>query len=85
MAIALNLETSMSVIFDQSSTERTQLDGVEVPGTYINAGTLSIGVTRSLPSGRSIGTNLVIGLSEDSPDLQVGFAVPFRPGSSARD
>lgn len=81
MALALNLETSMSVIFDQSSTERTQLGGVEVPGTYINAGTLSIGVTRSLPSGRSIGTNLVIGLSEDSPDLQFGFAMPFRLGS----
>jgi hypothetical protein len=82
MAIALNLETSVSVIFDQSSTERTTLDGVDVPGTYVNAGTLSIGATRSLPSGRSIGTNLVIGLSEDSPDLQVGFAMPFRP---ARD
>lgn len=78
MALSLNLETSLSFAFEQSFTSRTRLEGVEVPGTYVNTGTVSIGMSRSLPSGRAFDTNLAIGLSEDSPDLQLGFSMPFR-------
>jgi hypothetical protein len=78
LALALNLDTSVSVTFDQSFTDRTRVTGEEVPGTYVNNGTLSIGVTRTFPSGRSLDTALTIGLSQDSPDLQLGFSMPFR-------
>ncbi|HEY7378910.1 MAG TPA: hypothetical protein VH542_09525 [Steroidobacteraceae bacterium] len=78
LALALNLETSVNVTFEQSFTDRTRLNGDEVPGTYVNNGTLSIGMTRSFPSGRSLDTALTIGLSQDSPDLQLGFSMPFR-------
>lgn len=78
MALALNLETSMSFAFEQSFTERTRVDGAEVPGTYVNTGTFSLGMSRTLPSGRSFDTRVAIGLSEDSPDLQLGFSMPFR-------
>lgn len=78
MGLALNLETSLSVAFEQAFTERTRLNGLELPGTYVNTGTFSVGVSRSFPSGRSLNTSLAIGLSEDSPDLQLGFSMPFR-------
>jgi len=78
MALALNLETSLSLAFEQSFSERTRLDGKEVPGTFVNTGTASIGMSRTLPSGRAFDANLGIGLSEDSPDLQLGFSMPFR-------
>ncbi|HEX6999293.1 MAG TPA: hypothetical protein VF322_14220 [Gammaproteobacteria bacterium] len=78
MALSLNLETSMSLAAELSFTERTRLNGEEVPGTYVNTGTLAIGLSRAFPGGRSLDTNLAIGLSEDSPDVQVGVSVPFR-------
>ncbi|HEX6995823.1 MAG TPA: hypothetical protein VF339_16950 [Gammaproteobacteria bacterium] len=78
MALSLNLETSMSFAGELSFTDRTRLNGEEVPGTYVNTGTLSIGLSRAFPNGRSLDTNLAIGLSEDSPDVQVGMSMPFR-------
>lgn len=76
--LALNLETSVSLAFEQSFTERTRLNDSEVPGTCVNTGTLSMGMSRTFPGGRSFGTSLAIGLSENSPDLQLGFSMPFR-------
>jgi hypothetical protein len=78
MALALNLETSLSLAFEQSFTERTSVDGLEVPGTYVNSGTVSLGLSRTFPNGQSIDTSVAIGLSEDSPDLQLAFSMPFR-------
>jgi hypothetical protein len=78
MALSLNLETSLSFAYQQSSTDRTHVDGVEVPGTYLNTGALSIGLARAFASGRSLDTTLVVGLSQDSPDLQLAFSMPFR-------
>lgn len=80
VALALNLETSMSFAFEQAFTGRTRLNGAEVPGTYVNTGTLSVGLSRAFPSGRSFNASLAIGLSEDSPDVQLGFSMPMRPG-----
>jgi hypothetical protein len=78
MALSLNLETSLSLAFEQSFSEHTRLDGKEVPGTFVNTGMASIGMSRTFPSGRAFDANLGIGLSEDSPDLQLGFSMPFR-------
>jgi hypothetical protein len=39
---------------------------------------MSIGLSRTFPSGRSFDASLAIGLSEDSPDLQIGLSMPFR-------
>lgn len=78
MALSLNLETSMSMAFEQSFTRRTRLNGAALAGTYVSNGTFSIGVSRVFPGGRSFDTSVAIGLSEDSPDLQLGFSMPFR-------
>jgi hypothetical protein len=77
-ALALNVDTSINFAFGQQFTRRTKLDGHEIPGSYANTGTFSIGLSRVLMSGNAIDGSLVIGLSEDSPDLQLAFSMPFR-------
>lgn len=77
-ALALNLDTSINFAFAQQFTRRTEVDGHELPGSYVTTGTLSIGLSRVLMSGTSFDSSLVIGLSEDSPDLQLAFSMPFR-------
>lgn len=77
-ALALNLDTSINFAFAQQFTRRTEVNGRELPGSYVNTGTLSIGLSRVLMSGTSFDSSLVIGLSEDSPDLQLAFSMPFR-------
>jgi hypothetical protein len=77
-ALALNLDTSINFAFAQQFSRRTEVNGQELPGSYVNTGTLSIGLSRVLMSGTSFDTSLVIGLSEDSPDLQLAFSMPFR-------
>jgi hypothetical protein len=77
-ALALNLDTSINFAFAQQFTRRTEVNGLEIPGSHLNTGTLSIGLSRVLMSGTSFDTSLSIGLSEDSPDLQLAFSMPFR-------
>jgi hypothetical protein len=79
-ALALNLDTSINFAFSQQFGRRTEVNGRELPGSYVNTGTLSIGLSRVLMSGTSFDSSIVIGLSEDSPDLQLAFSMPFRGG-----
>lgn len=79
-ALALNLDTSINFAVAQQFTRRTEVNGYELPGSYVNTGTLSIGLSRVLMSGTSFDSSLIIGLSEDSPDLQLAFSMPFRSG-----
>jgi hypothetical protein len=79
-ALALNLDTSINFAVSQQFARRTEVNGQELPGSYVNTGTLSIGLSRVLMSGTSFDSSLVIGLSEDSPDLQLAFSMPFRSG-----
>ncbi len=79
-ALALNLDTSINFAVAQQFSRRTEVNGQELPGSYVNTGTLSIGLSRVLMSGTSFDSSLVIGLSEDSPDLQLAFSMPFRAG-----
>ena len=79
-ALALNLDTSINFAVAQQFSRRTEVNGHELPGSYVNTGTLSIGLSRVLMSGTSFDSSLIIGLSEDSPDLQLAFSMPFRAG-----
>jgi hypothetical protein len=78
-ALAVNLDTSLSFGFQQQFTNRTRVDGAAIPGSYVNTSSFSINLSHAFASGRAIDTGLVIGLSEDSPDLQLNVSVPFRP------
>lgn len=77
-ALAVNLDTSMSFSYQQQFNRRTRVDGVSAPGSFINTGSLSLGFTHALDSGKTLDTSLVIGLTEDSPDLQLNISMPFR-------
>lgn len=77
-ALAVNLDTSLSFGFQQQFTNRTRVDGAVIAGSYINNSSFSINLSHVVGSGRSFDTGLVIGLSEDSPDLQLNFSMPFR-------
>ncbi len=78
MALALNLESSLSFGWDQRFAGRTTLEGTPVPGSFLSEGTFRIGSSYVLAPGRSVDINLGIGLTRDVPDFQLSFAVPFR-------
>jgi hypothetical protein len=78
LAVALNLDTSLSIGFDQGYTRETKLDGDSVPGSTLRTGGLSIGVAYILSRTVSLDVNVSIGLTDDSADSQVSFALPVR-------
>src|SRR5262249_51173672 len=77
-ALAVNLDTSITFGYQQQFTTRSRADNVAVAGSYINTSTLSIGLSHAFSTGTSFETDLAIGLSEDSPDLQLSFSMPFK-------
>lgn len=78
LAIALNLNNSISFAYDQHFTQKSRLDGVKLPGSYSTTGIFSIGSTYSLTDISTVDFSVGIGVTEDSPDLLVSMALPFR-------
>jgi hypothetical protein len=76
--LAVNLDTSMSFGFAQQFTQRTRIDGIALAGSYVNSSSLNVGLSHTLTSGLALDTTLAIGLSEDSPDVNLSFSMPFR-------
>jgi hypothetical protein len=80
-ALAVNLDTSLSFSYQQQFTNNTRIDGAAVDGSYVNSGSLSISLSHALQSGKALDTALVIGLTEDSPDVQLTFSMPLKKSS----
>ncbi len=78
LALALNLDTSVNVAYEHRYTDSTTIDGDEAPGSFLTTGILSIGLTQVLRDDVSIDFSVGIGLTEDSPDVQVSIALPLR-------
>jgi long-subunit fatty acid transport protein len=76
-AISMNLYTSINFSYDQQFTERTKLGEVDVPGSYINTGTFSTGLSYSIGDDKSITVGIGIGLTADAPDVQVNVSLPI--------
>ena len=79
VALSLNMDTSLSIGWEQRFTQNTEVDGQEIPGSYLNSGSLAFGVSHTTFSGRTYDISTNIGLTRDSPDAQITLAVPFRP------
>lgn len=79
VALSLNMDTSLSIGWEQRYTRKTEVDGDEIPGSYLNSGSLSFGVSHTTYTGRAYDVNANIGLTRDSPDAQITLAVPLRP------
>lgn len=78
MAIALNLNSSLSFSYDQQFTQRSRLDGQEVPGSYLTTGTFTVGGSIAISDSLTADLSLGIGVTEDSPDIQLGASLPLR-------
>jgi hypothetical protein len=76
--LALNPEVSMTVGWDQRFTRSTQLNGVDIPASYLVEGTLRLGTSYVYAPGRIVDLSFGVGLTPDTPNLQFSVGVPFR-------
>jgi hypothetical protein len=76
--LALNPETSMTVGWDQRFTRSTQLNGVDIPASYLVEGTLRLGTSYVYAPGRTIDLSFGVGLTPDTPNLQFSVGFPWR-------
>jgi len=83
MAYALNDKLALSTAFEQkffTSTEQevSRNDFADIPNSDITLANLLFGGTYIFTDTLSANVSLGIGLTEDSPDLQIGFKLPMR-------
>jgi hypothetical protein len=76
--LALNPEVSMTVGWDQRFTRSTQLNGVDIPASYLVEGTLRLGTSYVYAPGRTLDLSFGVGLTPDTPNLQFSVGFPLR-------
>jgi hypothetical protein len=76
--LALNPEVSTTVGWDQRFTRSTQLNGVDIPASYLVEGTLRLGTSYVYAPGKIVDLSFGVGLTPDTPNLQFSVGVPFR-------
>ena len=76
--LALNPETSMTLGWDQRFTRATQLNGADLPASYLVEGTLRLGMSYLYAPGRTLDLSFGVGLTPDTPNLQFSVGMPFR-------
>ncbi len=84
MGLALNERSSFSIGYDHLSVGKTESsilrsDGssYSVPGVRIQLGTLLLGYSYRLSTQQTINLSLGIGVTRDTPDMQLTLRVPF--------
>jgi hypothetical protein len=76
--LALNPEVSMTVGWDQRFTRSTQLNGADIPASYLVEGTLRLGTSYVYAPGKIVDLSFGVGLTPDTPNLQFSVGVPLR-------
>jgi hypothetical protein len=76
--LALNPDVSMTVGWDQRFTRSTQLNGTDIPASYLVGGTLRLGTSYMYAPGKTVDLSFGVGLTPDTPNLQFSVGVPFR-------
>lgn len=76
--LALNPELSMTVGWDQRFTRSTQLNGSDIPASYLVEGSLRLGTSYMYAPGKLVDLSFGVGLTPDTPNLQFSVGVPFR-------
>jgi hypothetical protein len=76
--LALNPETSMTLGWDQRWTRTSQLNGADIPASYLVEGTLRLGTTYVYAPGKTVDLSFGVGLTPDTPSLQFSVGFPFR-------
>lgn len=78
MAVALNLNGSISFSYDQQSTRHAKIDGTTVPGSYLTTGVFTVGASFAISDSLTADLSLGVGVTADSPDIQLGASFPIR-------
>ena len=78
--LAINPQTSMTMGWDQRFTRVTQLNGMDIPASYLVEGTLRLGTSYLIAPGRTVDLGFGVGLTPDTPNLQFSVGFPFRVG-----
>jgi len=78
LAIALNLDTSVSFAYDQQVTFESRLDGERLPGSSLVTGTFNVGASYTVSPNVTIDFGVGIGVTEESPDVQLSISLPLR-------
>jgi hypothetical protein len=68
----------MTVGWDQRFTRSTQLNGVNIPSSYLVEGTLRLGTSYMYAPGKIVDLSFGMGLTPDTPNLQFSVGVPLR-------
>jgi hypothetical protein len=76
--LALNPETSLTMGWDQRFTRATHLNGLGVPSSSLVEGTLRLGISHLYAPGRIMDLSFGVGLTPDTPNLQLSVGLPFR-------
>ena len=76
--LALNPDVSMTIGWDQRFTNSTQLNGVNIPASYLVEGTLRLGTSYVYAPGKIVDLSFGVGLTPDTPNLQFSVGIPFR-------
>lgn len=75
--LSLQERLSMSFALDQRITGGTTQNGVNLPGSSLNAITFNIGATYVIPPRMAVDFVVGIGLSKDAPDASILVRVPI--------
>ncbi len=83
VALAVSIDMSINIRLQQSFTTRskTRVTGgtqTAVPGSTLNVAIASFGVTWAISKNMSADVSFGVGMTEDSPDVTVRFAIPVR-------
>lgn len=78
VAYALSDKVALSTAFEQKFYSRAKVEGEKLAETDVNTAMLLIGTSYALGSKTAVSLTLGIGLTEDSPDLQISLRMPIR-------
>lgn len=78
MGLALNDRSSFSLGYDHQSIGKVKINGSTAPGSVrVQLGTLLMGYSYRLNSGNFVNLSLGIGVTRDTPDLQLTLRMPI--------
>lgn len=78
MGLALNDRSSFSLGYDHQSVGKVKINGSTAPGSVrVQLGTLLMGYSYRLNSGNTVNLSLGVGVTRDTPDLQLTLRMPI--------
>jgi hypothetical protein len=78
LALALSPQTAVNFQYDQRFADQTSVSGFDIPGTRGEFGVIRLGATHGWAKDYFLDFGVGIGVTEDSPDVVVSVAMPFR-------